>query len=199
MHLSFPLVIMMAGLVLCGCKSGGNNPAPNNPPIGIHADIVVQTRNNALSLLYQILSDEQNVSKLLIIKLERKELHDVIKKVSVRSGQMVTTLEQLSQADRTLNLKSTELPPGEKAARDAQSKTVTKELLHTGGTDFEFKLLLTQAEAMEYGSNLAKVAAANESDAGRRKQIADISTQLQSLFEDVTRLLRHPESAAARK
>jgi len=153
----------------------------------------VQIRNNALSLLYDLLDDERNVSKLLIIKRDRRELHDVIKNVSTTANAAHKQLEMLSREDATLNLKASALPPGEKAARDSESKERAHELLKASGADFEFKLLLTQAEALAYATHLAKVAAENESAPDRAKLYSDISAHLRARHQDVIRLLHPPQ------
>ena len=70
-------------------------------------------------------------------------------------------LDQLTNADPGLNLHAMNLPPGEQAARYAEAKSKEHELLLSSGPHFEFNLLLTQAEALNYGWHLAKVAAEN--------------------------------------
>jgi hypothetical protein len=138
------------------------------------------------------LGDERNVSKLLIIKRDRRELHDVIKSVSTTADAVHKQLEKLSREDTTLNLKTSALPPGEKATRDSESKERARELLKASGADFEFKLLLTQAEALAYATHLAKVAAENEAAPSRAKLFSDISTQLRARHQDVINLLQAP-------
>jgi hypothetical protein len=152
-----------------------------------------QIRDNALSLLYDLLGDERNVSKLLIIKRDRRELHDVIKSVSTTADAAHKQLEKLSGEDATLNLKTSALPPGDKATRESESKERAHELLKSSGADFEFKLLLTQAEALAYATHLAKVASENESMPGRAKLLSDISAQLRARHQDVIRLLQVPK------
>jgi hypothetical protein len=149
-------------------------------------------RNNAASLLYDLLGDEKDVSKLLIIKRERRELHQVIKEVATTATAVRKRIEKLAQEDPSLNLKDIALPPGEKAARAAESKTRAMELLHASGADFEFKLLLTQAEALAYAVHLAKVAAENETDPERAKEFATISSEMNTLHAKVIGLLHSP-------
>jgi len=175
-----PLLVL--GLVACttACRS----PEPPAAPAG-----AVQPRNNAASLLYDLLGDEKNVSKLLIIKRDRRELHDVIKKVAATADASRKSLEKLAQEDATLNLKTMALPPGEKATRESESKARAKELLHASGAEFEFKLLLAQAEALAYATHLAKVAAENESSPERAKVFAEISAQMNARHQDVVNLL----------
>lgn len=177
--------------VVVGCRSLDSQTVPAANPSA-------EVRNNAASLLYDLLDDEKNVSKLLIIKRDRRELHDVIKNVSSTSGAARKTLEQLAKTDPTLNLKSTALPPGERAARESESKARAKELLHASGADLEFKLLLTQAEALAYAEHLARVAARNESLPEHARTFSTISEQMNGLHASVVSLLRS-NSAVERK
>jgi len=147
-------------------------------------------RNNSVSLLYDLLGDEQNVSKLLIIKRDREELHRVIKRISTNAAAGRKTLERMAADDASLDLKKMALPSGEKATREAIGKTKTGELLRASGADFEFKLLLTQTEALNYGEHLAKVAAANEPKAEHAKIFREISTEMKRRSDEVRALMR---------
>ena len=104
-------------------------------------------------------------------------------------------LDQFAKKDAAFNLKTSDLPPGEIAARDAESKATGKELLHSKGPDFEFKLLVSQSEATKYASHLAKVTAANEPDGTRRKWFLGLSDQMGRFYEEVARLLRSNKAA----
>ncbi len=178
-----------------GCESfqrRGSSPATASTN---GATSLVETRNNAASLLYDLLGDEKNVSKLLIIKRERRELRDVIKKVSVTAGAVHERLEKLAREDRTLSLKHTALPPGEQATREAESKARGNELLHSSGADFEFKLLLTQAEALGYAQYLALVAAQSEPSPAARQAFLQMSEQMKAVHGEVIALLRGGQNA----
>ncbi|HWN94421.1 MAG TPA: hypothetical protein VNT99_05275, partial [Methylomirabilota bacterium] len=127
-----------------------------------------------------------------IIKRDRRELNEVIKRVSSTADDARKSLEKLAQEDATLNLKNKGLPPGEMATRESAAKAKGKELLHASGADFEFKLLLTQAEALGYAERLALVAAENEPRPGHAKVFANISSQLKARHQEVLILLRSP-------
>ena len=159
----------------------------------------MEVRNNAASLLYDLLGDEKNVSKLLIIKRDRRELHDVIKNISATANAARKSIEKLAREDATLDLKASALPAGEKATRESTSKARAKELLQASGAEFEFKLLLTQAEALGYATHLAKVAAENESSPERAKAFAEISAQMQARHRDVLNLLDDSRGTRAAK
>jgi hypothetical protein len=84
------------------------------------------------------------------------------------------------------------LPVGEKATRDAISKTKEKELLFSSGENFEFNLLLTQADALSYGWHLAKIAAENSSRPEQVKEFTSLSLAMQDLYKQVVGLMRSP-------
>ncbi len=174
----------------CSLKTRYNTETTAAPTSAQSPDARTRTRNNSLSLLYKLVSDEQHVSKLLLIKKERQQLHDLIKKISERAAAITKSLEGMAKADATIDLKVTSLPAGEEAAREIESKNVTSELLRSKGADFEFTLLFTQAEALRYGSNLATIAAANDLNPDRRKQLTDAALQFRQLGIEVVRLMR---------
>ncbi|HEY1717002.1 MAG TPA: hypothetical protein VGH42_01760 [Verrucomicrobiae bacterium] len=149
-------------------------------------------RNNSVSLLYDLLGDEKNVSKVLIIKSDREQLHSLIKAISATADDGAKQLEQLAKADATLNLHAIELPPGEKATRDAISKTKEKELLFSSGENFEFTLLLTQADALSYGWHLAKIASDNSPQPEQVREFDSLSAAFQDLYKQVVALMRSP-------
>jgi hypothetical protein len=180
-----PTALVALGLVtfLTACTL----PPPPVTPAG-----KVAVRNNAASLLYNLMGDEKNVSKLLVIKRDRRELHEVIKKISTTADAARRRLERLVMVDSTLDLTATALPAGEKATRESESKARGSELLHASGADFEFKLLLTQAESLAYATHLAKVAEENEASPDRARVFAELGAQMKARHGDVLKLLREP-------
>jgi hypothetical protein len=152
----FLLVVSM----FCGCTQTkplerGNEKSP--------VDEKLETRNNAASLLYELLGNEKNVGKILIVKSSSENLGQPIKTISAKSVDYHKQLDLLAGDDVNLNLHAIELPPGEKATRDAVARTEEHDLLFASGKEFEFNLLLTQAEVLRYGGHLAIIAAENSS------------------------------------
>ncbi len=176
--------------IFCGCAQFHKTAPPANAP-AISAE-KLQMRNNSASLLYDLLGDEKNVSKVLIIKGNREELHVLIKAIATTSGAAAKQLDQLAKNDATLNLHAIELPAGEKATRDAISKTKEKELLFSSGENFEFALLLTQADALSYGGHLAKIAAENSADPEQVHDFMALSVTMNDLYKQVVALMRSP-------
>jgi hypothetical protein len=145
--------------------------------------------NHSYALIYDLLGDEKNVSKLLIIKRERLELKEVVKAISQNAGEAHKQLEKFGKADPTLNLKDKGLPTAETAARESISKAKAKELLTEKGKDFELKLLLTQNEALTYGEHLASTAAQKETEPQRRKFLETLARDMGQLRQRVASIL----------
>jgi hypothetical protein len=95
--------------------------------------------------------------------------------------------------EQGINLKQLALPPGERATRDAISKSKESTLLHSKDAEFEFQLLLTQVEALNYGAYLAQVAAENEPQRDAASQLSGLSAELKDLHERVLAMLRGKE------
>lgn len=175
--------LLIFGVTFCGCV---HVPKPISPP----ASEKIAMRNNAASLLYSLLNDEKNVSKILIIKRDSAQLNQIIKAISTMTGSAAVRLTELAKADPALNLQTLELPVGEKAARNAVAKTKTHELLFSSGAEFEFNLLLTQAQALCYGSHLAKVAAENSGEPDQVKAFKAFEIGMNDLYLQVTAMMR---------
>ena len=182
-------ILFCAG-IFCGCAYF-QKPAPSKNAPAISAG-KLQMRNNSVSLLYDLLGDEKNVSKVLIIKSDREQLHRLIETISTTAADGSKKLNQLAKKDPTLNLHAIELPPGEKATRDAISKTEEHELLFSSGENFEFTLLLTQADALSYGWHLAKIASENSPQPEQARELMALSVALENLYGQAVALMRSP-------
>jgi hypothetical protein len=152
-------------------------------------------RNNAYSLLYDLLDDERHVSKLLIVKRDSRELNRLINRISDVSAEGVDRLKRFAAKDPSLNLKVMGLPPAEQATRKAIAETKRNQLLGRSGADFERTLLLTQMEALSYGTHLAGVAATNDFDPTRAGYLSTLSAALKHLHSEVAQLLFKRSSA----
>src|ERR1051325_31144 len=115
-----------------------------------------RTRNEGYSLLYELASKQSNVDKILIVKHAHPKIAALIKEIAQTFGQGKDQLESLAQKDPRLSLKSIHLPPLEQKTRESIEATTTKTLLFASGKEFELQLLLTQVQALDYASHLAK-------------------------------------------
>ena len=178
---------LFAGL-FCLCANANKNAPPPSPTSDDNNK--TELRNNAASLLADLLGQEKDVSKLLIIKRPSAEIGKVIKAISKTAGDGSDKLEVLARNDKTLNLRALQLPPGETAARAAVSKTEEHELLLTFGTTFELNLLLSQTEALSYGSHLAKIAAENSPSSEQQRDFHSLDVSLDNLYKQVVAQIR---------
>jgi hypothetical protein len=140
-------------------------------------------------LLHQLLDEQKNVSLLRFIKREDSDVKILIKKIASDSRSGAKLLERFAKEDPTLSLVDIGLPPGEVATREAIAATKKKELLGKTGEPFEFSLLLTQTEALRYGSHLAKVASENEPQRDRSRALTDMSAEMEKLYGQVIEML----------
>lgn len=168
---------------VCGCQS----VATDRPSTA--ATDAIELRNNLYSLLYQLLSDERHVSKLLIIKRESRDLNHLIKRISDAAANGADHLKDFAKKEASLNLEVEGLPPGERAVRRAIAHTKRNQLLGSSGEKFERRLLLTQMEALNYGAHLARVAADNESAPARAEYLSTLSQTMKELHSEVLQLL----------
>lgn len=184
MNLRLLLLTILVATGWSGCV--GLQPAPK--PGSAEANSV---RNNSYSLLFQLLDDEKNVSKILIIKKESTALNQLIKSISAAAGAATGKLTQFAKEDSSINLKDLALPAGEVRTRASVSSATTKELVGSSGAKFELTLLLTQAEALNYGRHLALVAAAAEGNPDRARYLRELSGTLKDLHERVVAMIAH--------
>jgi len=174
--------MLSAACVLSGCQS----PKAKSPSGSSAAQ---STRNNCYSLLYQLLSDQKDVSLLHFIKREQADVKSLVKKIAGNSATGAKLLEEFAKHDPSINLDDIQLPPGEAATREAIASTKKKELLGQTGDEFELTLLLTQTEALSYAWHLAKVAGENESQPDRASALAGVSKDMENLYHEVFAML----------
>jgi len=186
------LTSMVALVSLSSCESSHPKPATHSTddPSQAHKAGVASTFNNSLDLLHDLLGDEKNLSKVLIIKHASPEVKELVKRISKTSKGGLESLDQFAKSGDAPAWDHLGLPPGERAARDSISKAKEHELLHSSGTEFDFQLLLSQAEALNYGAHLASVAAANDPDAAHASKLSALSRELSELRSDVLAHLR---------
>ena len=110
-------------LFLGGCQSPSTPAIQTTPAASAKKTLDPATRDNCLALLDDLLNDEKNVSKLLIIKRNTTELKNLAVSISKTSANGAKLLKQIGKQEPGLNLKGTLLPAGEVATRKAITKT----------------------------------------------------------------------------
>ncbi len=183
-----------AMVVVCGCA---NVQKPETAAVPAAAPTMtaseaqkLETRNNAVSLLYDLTQEEKNVGKILIIKSGSKEFDGLIKAIAQTTGDSGVRLEQLAADDPQMKLHALELPAGEKATRAAIAKTKEHELLFSSGDNFQFNMLLTQVDALSYGWHLAKIAGDNSQRPEEVRAFVEISAALANLYQQDVEMLK---------
>jgi hypothetical protein len=143
------------------------------------------------ALLYTILGQERQVSRLLFIKEERDALESVIDAISETCGAAFDQLRELAAHEPQLDLTDTGLPAEEVRTRLAIAATRRDQLLAASGAELELQLLLTQNEALTYTTHLADTLARSESDPARLAFVRALWKDLTRLEADVQAMLRH--------
>ncbi|MGB6199315.1 MAG: hypothetical protein WA871_14575 [Candidatus Acidiferrales bacterium] len=173
------LVASFAAVIFCaGARA-------QEPPPQTHTDTdasKIEVRNNAASLLNDLLGDEKNLSKILIIKRHYPRLAVLVKAISKTASDGADEMDAMAKDDKSLNLHALQLPPGEVATRAAIQKTKEHEILFSSGQKFEINLLLSQTDALDYGSHLAKIAAENSTSPEQEKKFHSLDVALNALF-----------------
>jgi hypothetical protein len=188
----FSITLLLVG-ISSGCISSKPAQSPTRSDSATETNLQAvhpATRDNAIALLYELLNDEQHLSKILIIKSESPALKQVVKDISDAAANGVKVMTSLEKGNPALEKGQNGLPAGEKAAREAIAKASRNQLLESSGSEFELQLLLTQVQGLRYGSHLARVIAENEQIPERVLAYKKVSVQLKMLEEQVVGMIR---------
>jgi hypothetical protein len=142
------------------------------------------------ALLHELMGNEKDVSKLLLIKDEPKPFEQVIDEISDVAGEAHEQLEALADAAPPVDLRDTGLPTAERRARDAIADMRQKQLLAASGRELELELLLSQNEALVYAIGLTDALARSESNRERLAFVRALRHDVTRLQSDVVGLLR---------
>jgi hypothetical protein len=183
------LTLAVGVLLLCGF-GWFKKDKPNSSNSKREQIIRAEDLPAGYALLFNLLSDEKDVSKLLLIKHENHALRELIKEISNVTGDAQKSLEKFAKTAR-LNLKDTQLPGIEMAVRESISKEKAKQLLGSKGQDFQFHLLLAQNEALTYGRHLALAIDKGESEATQKQFLESLAARLNELQNRIIQMLRN--------
>lgn len=188
--LALPLPLVKLGILTSvllaaslGCAGRGAPIRPREAPAA---------SGHGYALLHEILGQERQVSKLLIIKEERQALETVIDAIAETSDTAYERLEELAEENPRLDLSDTGLPVEEVRTRQAIAATRRDQLLAASGRELELQLLWTQNEALTYAAHLADTLARSEPDPARLAFVRALWKDLTRLQQDVQALLRRP-------
>jgi hypothetical protein len=170
-------------VALClSCAGSRAQPAPGapTPPASSHG----------YALLFELLSQEKSLSRLLAVHSERPDLNAQIEAIAEVCGAAHERLEELAEADPSLDLEDPGLPTAEVETRESIKKARIKVLLSESGEEFELQLLLAQNEALTYALHLTEVLARAEPDPARLAFVRALWRDLQRVHAGVMDLLR---------
>lgn len=156
---------------------------------GEQPEISVSEKSEGYAILYDLVSDEKQISKILIIKKERPEFKTLVKRIASAAKETARGLEAFAKKDPQLNLKTTRLPTVEQKTRDSIAAQTGKEILKSSGDPFEAKLLMTQVEGLNYAAHLTKVLAEMETDLKRRQFLQNASGKFTGLHDEVYQMM----------
>ncbi len=118
-------------LIVCALAVTGCSPVQKILPTAAWRQ--ARVCNEGYSLLYQLLSQESDVAKLLIIKHADPPIADIIKEIASTCDQARKELELFHEKDRHLSLEMTNLPQIEQQTRAGIESTMIKQLLFSSG------------------------------------------------------------------
>jgi hypothetical protein len=179
-----PLLVSIAvvcALTFAGCAS----MQQETPVVGER----YRVSNEGYGLLYELTGKEQNVDKILIVKSANSKVAVEIKNIAQLFGQAHDQLDAFAKQDARLRFGTTRLPTLEKKTRESIESQTTKDLLLSSGRDFDLQLLLTQAQALQYASHLAKELDGQDDNTHRKSFLNQFSKQCEQQHQRVIHLL----------
>jgi len=156
------LLALSAAVLLTGCSSFGTKPPA--PPSNGHRTIA-----EGYSLLYAIVSQQNNFEKILWVKSESDPVDHLITEIADYAGKVSAELEDIESRYPAVTLRTQFLPEVEARMRESVTSDATKSLLTLGGREFERELLLKQRGMLNQERHLARVMIAIETAEDRRQ------------------------------
>lgn len=176
---NYKALVWGMALLFCGCQ-WIDKPSEK---------IETSELNYGYGLLYDVVSQEQDVDKILWIKRVNPELQNLIKQIAELSGKVTDELDSWKKEDPSLILSATGLPELEVKTRDRIAHYKTFDLLGTWGDDFERDLILTQLEALNYMAYMMKSLAASDPQKSRHEFLLENSKEFLALRDTMQSML----------
>jgi hypothetical protein len=174
-------LIWASALTLAGCAS--------TPQSVSHNGGLVHERNQGYSLLYKLMTDEANVSKLLILKHADEPLAGLVKEISAFCQSAKDQMDAFAKGDSRIEYDMTDLPVIEQESRDQTAKEDGIALLTSGGKEFELRLVFTQAQAMDYAAEVSSALAKHEDDPARQRFLKGLTVRYADFHRRLMELL----------
>lgn len=145
--------------------------------------------NEGYSLLYDHVSKQKQSDKILLIKLESKDVKAVITSISDNAERIQKALDKIAAQDPQLDIKLQSLPEIEVELRKSASFERIKDLLGKSGKEFERLLLLTQSGVLNTERHLTKVLSEKETNGKRKAFAQEANRQFDEQYRRVVELL----------
>lgn len=186
-------VLLVSLALLAGCHTAPKGAASSGPAgQGQPAAPAGKSLAQGYALLYSTIAQDADVDKALMLKSPDPRVAETVKAIAQFCGQAKAKLEAFALEDPSLNLNNDGLPALEIKTRDAIGSTTTKQILFGTGKEFEFRLLMTQHEALNYIAHLAGVLAKAETNEARGTYLKEIAQKSASLHRNVMELMETP-------
>ena len=180
------MLILASAFLVAACDSGSSAGSHDAP------EIAALQHDHGYALLYATIKDESEVDKVLVIKSPSAPVKEVIKSIGEFSRNTKASIESLAKENPPLAIKDQGLPAAETKARAAISSATSKQILLHGGKELEFRLLLTQHEALNYITYLSRTLAEAEPTPNRKQFLENVSKDATALHDQVLALMKTP-------
>ena len=175
------LLILLCIVLLAGCAA--------TVKVSPQGGGAVRERNEGYSLLYKLMSDESDVSKIFFLKHADDPVASVVKEIAYFCQSSKSQMDEFAKRDASLEYDLTDLPRIEQRARDLEAKDETRSLLTSSGKEFELRLIFTQLEATNYALQLSRSLAEQEDDPSRKNFLTNMTQRSAAFHEKLMSLL----------
>ncbi len=176
------LVLLATGLVLNWSVGPALRAAESTPP--------PSPLGYGYALLHDLLSQQKNVDKILLLKNESDALDELLTDIAEASGDGAAQIKEMADTNNMISLGVIGLPMIERRVRKAMSDDTASKLLAAGGREFELRMLLAQFRATGYVAELARQIAELENDGGRAEWLRSYADRYKKLRDRTFDLLR---------
>jgi len=186
MHHLMLLFLLTSAVLLSGCqgtmKRGSLEPS-GSPTIALA---------HGYGLLYSTISDESKVDQILILKNPEGSVAELLTAIGEFSRAAKAQLEHFAKRDPSIVLDDAGLPEVEVRTRASISADTSRQIVFSGGKNFEFRILLTQHEALNYISHLATTLSEQDTVEVRKEYFARLAVDAGALHDRVIAQLVTP-------
>lgn len=151
-----------------------------------------KARSRGYALLHSTVDELSQVDKVLVIKDAEPQVADLLKAIAQFSGDCRDKLQTFAAEDPSLRFNDDGLPNAEASTRNAIASATQKQILFSSGREFEFNILLTQHQALNYITHLAGTLSEQDSHEDRRQYLTHLAGESNALRQRVIALLQSP-------